>query len=370
VAFRYLYSIHHTIHNMQPNHEIKEVLDRINKGRASSEDKSKLEAWYNSFDDTETHVASAPDSEALKEGIWKVVQERTYGRKWKWKQLIPYAAVLATALGIYFFYLQNTPAKSTESLQIGGVVLEDLDGGTAVVEASLQDFLDSTHYVVLNTPSSSAVKSIATDKGQFTKVILPDGTKVSLNSQSHIILSDNVGEQGDRVVQLDGEAYFDVKTIPGRAFIVEAKDQKIRVLGTKFNVKAYKEQSQAFTSLYEGKIELSNEVHKFVLKPNDIAINDGTGIHVQNKDISYTEDWRSLTFSFENEKIEDVIYQLVSWYGISDVVYQSKVIPAQRISGKIGKENDLQDMLVILSNLTNGAFDLHNNILHVNFENN
>jgi ferric-dicitrate binding protein FerR (iron transport regulator) len=95
-------------------------------------------------------------------------------------------------------------------------------------------------------------------------ILLPDGTKVFLNASTKFRYP-NEFNRTNREVYLDGEAYFDVTANKNSPFIVRTSKQKIRVLGTKFNVMDYAEDDFAITTLVSGKIELvpfdeSNEI--------------------------------------------------------------------------------------------------------------
>ena len=105
-----------------------------------------------------------------------------------------------------------------------------------------------------------------------TKEILPDGTQVWLNGNSHISYHEDFGKNNKREVVLIGEAFFDVTHNKHVPFIVHAKSINITVKGTAFNVKAYPEDKNVETSLLRGVVEVSSKAdpkRKFVLKPSE-----------------------------------------------------------------------------------------------------
>ncbi len=105
-----------------------------------------------------------------------------------------------------------------------------------------------------------------------TKKILPDGTQVWLNGNSHISYQEDFGKNNKREVVLIGEAFFDVTHNEHVPFIVHAKSINITVKGTAFNVKAYPEDKNVETSLLRGVVEVSTKAdpkRKFVLKPSE-----------------------------------------------------------------------------------------------------
>ena len=101
-------------------------------------------------------------------------------------------------------------------------------------------------------------------------VELPDGTHVSLGSRTMFSFDDRYGES-DRIVYLEGEAYFEVAKQQDKPFIVKTKEQDIEALGTKFNVMAYSADSLLTTTLLEGSVSLKTKAlsDHVVLKPDE-----------------------------------------------------------------------------------------------------
>ena len=114
---------------------------------------------------------------------------------------------------------------------------------------------------------------VAVDYGQKANLTLPDGTKVWLNSATHLSY-DAEYNKSDRKIYLDGEAYFDVRKDPEKQFIVSTAHQSaIKVLGTKFNVKAYRDSEEITTTLIEGKVHF--EFNNTAQKPQYITMAPG-----------------------------------------------------------------------------------------------
>lgn len=130
---------------------------------------------------------------------------------------------------------------------------------------------------------SAGLNEIVTKKGTKSKLLLPDGTKVWLNSDSRLYYADNFsGTQ--REVRLEGEAFFDVVKDSKRPFIVKTSGINIRVLGTAFNVKSYPQEPTIEATLVRGLIEVekSNQpaAPKIKLHPNEKLVfnkEDGSG---------------------------------------------------------------------------------------------
>lgn len=355
---------------MHSKKEIEAILLKINEGTASLEEKERFQQWYNSFDDSHTAVASDSSAAILKEQIWAGLQKRKSVRTRRWKRYVAVAAVLllsGTALLVY--KQQSSSGASDQDFLRSGLQIEGANAQVESVEGSLSNFLDTAYYFDLQTVSGhTAINAVFTEKGQFSKIILPDGTKVSLNADTKIKLSPDFATAAQRTVELEGEAYFEVTSLPSRSFVVKSKSQEVRVLGTKFNVKAYPNQAGIKTSLFEGKIELVDGETKTLLAPRQQALNEAGIISVAANEAASSAGWRALSFEFDKERIDDVLVQLARWYKL-ELVLESTV-PAQKISGKISRGTSLKDLQTILTNLTQGAYRLADDTLYVKFKNN
>ncbi|MCA5006622.1 FecR family protein [Sphingobacterium bovistauri] len=348
---------------MRPEQEITEIIQRINQGTASSTDQKKLDDWYNSFDDSLSVVHKDSDSSLLKETVWRKISTQIFTSKTsKIRRIyLTGAAAVAILAGVVLYnYKSNTKDLSS------GVRLLDEQGNSAFISSTVQEFLDSTKYVELASHSNDLnVRVLKTGAGEFIKVILPDGSKVAMNSNTKIQLKEDFGLKGSRIVYLDGEAFFDVKKNNNQKFIVRTKDQSIEVLGTKFNVKSYADQSETLTALYEGKIQLTKDDYSLMVSPSELVTNDGENLSKVAKDLKNTTMWREMRFSFEDVLVKDVIAQLTNWYGLQ-LEYIGE-IPNQRIAGQLEPEMKLKDVLLVIENLTGGTCELKNNKLLIKF---
>ncbi|WP_303316238.1 FecR domain-containing protein [Flavivirga abyssicola] len=166
--------------------------------------------------------------------------------------------------------------------------------------------------------------------GKF-QIELSDGTKVWLNSESQLKYPVSFVKGKTRNVELVyGEAYFDVSPSTnhhGSSFKVTSSNQHVEVLGTEFNIKAYKSDPVISTTLVEGKVLVSNNVSKQrqILTPNhQTQLNIKTNEITSSKVDPYTYiAWKDGIFTFENKSLEDLIIVLSRWYDI-DVIFDNK----------------------------------------------
>lgn len=157
------------------------------------------------------------------------------------------------------------------------------------------------------------------------QLLLSDGTKVWLNSESELKYPVKFnGEQ--RVVELIGEAYFDVKSNPDMPFVVKTSKVDTRVLGTEFNVSAYPEEDLNIT-LVEGAVVLNtdDESQQVDLVPGENAnLKVGTSnLTVSKVNVDRYIVWRNGYFYFEKERLEDILLKLERWYDFK-VFYQNQ----------------------------------------------
>ncbi len=135
-----------------------------------------------------------------------------------------------------------------------------------------------TYFLLKNKITDSTVRSdntihVYAPKGSKAITILPDGTKVWLNAGTDIMYNTSLFGKNERQVTLIGEGFFKVATNPDKPFIVNAKNLKIRALGTEFNVKAYPEEDNVETTLIKGIIKVdgkdrNKKPFSITLKPN------------------------------------------------------------------------------------------------------
>lgn len=173
-------------------------------------------------------------------------------------------------------------------------------------------------YLFVNQSRNVSTKTIL---AQVQTVNLPDGSIVTLNSESKLTYSKSFGE-GNRNVRLKGEAFFDVASNKNLPFIIDAQGASIKVVGTQFNVKAYKKQEEVKVTVVEGTVELYesdtpqkqtilhagesgsyNKNHKVIKKHSKIDLND----------IS----WKTFEMVFENSTLQEVAQIIESVYHVN-----------------------------------------------------
>lgn len=216
---------------------------------------------------------------------------------------------------------------------------------------------------VLAADLAAAPKEVATKNGVSTKMVLPDGSTVWLNAGSKLDYT-RIGTTGNREVQLIGEAFFDVVKNPERPFIIHTAKIDVKVLGTKFNVKAYPDDKTVETSLVQGSVEVfvkNRPGEKYLLKPNHklvllnnaetealpkatlnkspklpiIAIDRLT--YRNNDTMALETSWMQNKLVFENEAFAEVARKMERFYDVR-IQFRTRTLEEELLNGELRKE--------------------------------
>ena len=204
-------------------------------------------------------------------------------------------------------------------------------------------------YFRSNQPNMIQYAEIGALPGQKASVTLPDGTKITLNSESTLKYSTNYN-QSDRAVELVGEAYFEVAKNKKIPFVVKAGKLEIEAKGTAFNIKAYPTDNSISTTLTEGKIEVETPVDVLNMIPNERMEYNNTDQTFRKLTLTDAEGsigWLNDELSFENATLAEVVANFSRIYNI-DIQFASESIKEQRFTGKINN-NSLLSVLRIIS---------------------
>jgi len=165
-------------------------------------------------------------------------------------------------------------------------------------------YLSGTEGINKDAETAHSQNQISTKNGSKTSLVLPDGTKVWLNSGSQLVYDKNYGNKL-REVSLIGEAYFDVIKNPERPFLIHTSKMDVKVLGTAFNVKCYPGEKTTETSLVRGSLEISlkDRQEKIMLKPNEKLV-------INNEDFSKLKTGEAATVNIPVRKNEKPIISL------------------------------------------------------------
>ncbi|QES89026.1 FecR family protein [Rhizosphaericola mali] len=195
---------------------------------------------------------------------------------------------------------------------------------------------------------SNVYNTATTTKGQQFQIVLPDGTKIFLNSQSSIKFPISMND-AYRFVELTGEAYFEVHHNEKNPFIVKVNGIEVKDIGTKFNIENYSDDSNSMVTLLEGAIQATSKLQIINLKPTEtISWDKRFYLNYVNVDTASVVAWTRKEFSFNNATLKTIAQQLERWYNV-DVVISNKIDKNTVFSGGIPMNQNLQEVLKVLS---------------------
>jgi len=256
----------------------------------------------------------------------------------------------------HVFTADVAPGKNKAILTLADgrkISLSDAMKGDVVKEAGFSITKTDDGQLVYNIAESENVNdnrlnTISTPSGGEWQIKLPDGSTVWLNAASSIEYALNIGTAKQRVVKLDGEAYFEVAKDAVHPFIVETDKQAVEVLGTHFNINSYKDEKVTRTTLLEGSVRVShkNTNESEVLKPGEQSLVTISGMDVKEVDVDEAIAWKKGYFMFNNEKQESILRKVARWYNVEieyanpeakDVMYYGTVSRFEKISKVLRK---------------------------------
>lgn len=276
------------------------------------------------------------------------------------------AAMLVITAGAWYYHRSNQPAPTI----VAAAAVKDVAPGGNRAMLTLSDGsqipLDSAGNGVLAQQGNTRITKLsngqlayqsagATDKvlyntmstplgGQY-KLILPDGTTVWLNAGSSIYYP-TAFTGSERKVTITGEAYFEVAQNEKMPFFVKANNTTVAVLGTHFNINAYKDEASTNTTLLEGAVKIITPQQQQTLKPGQQARVTATGQGIQvvdHVDLLQTIAWKNGFFYFNDADVPTVMRQLARWYNV-EVKYEGD-IPERAFTGEIGRNLTLSQVL-------------------------
>lgn len=197
------------------------------------------------------------------------------------------------------------------------------------------------------TSEKLAYNKVNVPRGGEYQLTLSDGSKVQLNSMSSIRFPVQFA-QDCRLVELEGEAYFEVSKT-GQSFIVQTKGMKIEVLGTTFNISAYANEEYQ-TTLVSGSVKVQTENgSNRILKPSEQAcITPGSNqINVRNVDTAFYTSWIHGKINFKDQRLDDIMKTLARWYDM-DVVYENEATKELRFGCYVNRYNEITPLVKLL----------------------
>ena len=208
---------------------------------------------------------------------------------------------------------------------------------------------------------------LTTPVGGEYSLVLSDGTKVFLNADSELKYPVEFSD-GKRIVDLKGEAYFEVHKDSLRPFVVRVNGAEVTVLGTSFNVNTYGDDGQIYTTLVNGAVRVSSVKNgqAEVLKPGMQSVMDVQSgqLTVREVDVEPYVAWREGRFVFRAMTLDLIMRQLQRWYDF-EVFYQNPELKDYEFRGVIKRDMDLDKVLSVIKVTTNVDFEVKGKVITI-----
>lgn len=364
--------------------EMLALAEKLIDGTITPEERTRLFDWYDRFDDT-TLTLEADQAVAFSRLKNEMLQDirgkiKPAGKlRYIVRASAAAAVLLLLATGGWLALhtratpqlVTSTPAKNTSRTNdiapgSNKAMLTLADGSTVILDSARMGNLakqgnaevikrgdGQLQYTSTDAPPATMVYNVlSTPRGGQYRLKLQDGTDVWLNASSSIRYPTAfLGKE--RRVEITGEAYFEVAKNAEMPFRVSVKDPadgkstEIEVLGTGFDVNAYKDEKDLRTTLVEGSVKVTSGVEAVTLKPSEQAISSGSQLRkMALENTEQTIAWKNGYFEFDNADIPTIMRQISRWYDV-DVEYQSKG-SEDRFSGRFSRNVSLAVVLQIL----------------------
>lgn len=214
-----------------------------------------------------------------------------------------------------------------------------------------------------STDSTNVLAIYQTSKGKKQDVILSDGTKVHLNSGS-IFKSPKLFSGEKRIVFLEGEAFFEVAKNDKMPFVIISEKLNTQVVGTSFNVKAFKNGKNIEVAVMTGKVKVFDKKTEVILTPNQKVIYEKISGKLQKQEVSEITNynaWMKGTLVFEKKSMEEIIKDLNRHFNVEIRLESEKM---KKCELNVRFENDsLETILQILCSYTDAKYVRTGNII-------
>ncbi|WP_257668124.1 FecR family protein [Parapedobacter tibetensis] len=402
------------------NIRLQELAHKWLTGTLDKDEQREFDEWFMRVSDTPLEVPSSGSANEYDHELFRKIQRQiNVGRKRKsvsiWRRVAAAAVLIMALAGAWIFFGDQIVDQKSN---ISNLQSEDIAPGTNRATLTLADgrtvdlsseqsgivvgdeditYQDGTSLALSpagepvppGTEKGSLITNyyvLTTPKGGTYQLTLSDGTKVWLNAGSTLKYPSRFSGE-ERVVELIGEAFFEVESInilgdrqgnhAGKKdmresvksassvfhklpFKVITNGQTVEVLGTQFNISAYPDDPETKTTLVEGKVQVAlspagepvpNSLREgrgrsVVLQPGTQSSTGGADINISKVDVSPYIAWKDGLFHFDGTVPQDAFGQLSRWYDL-EVAYEGKR-PTVRFYGMIGRDKSLASVLGIL----------------------
>lgn len=355
------------------------LYEKYMAGRCSPEERALLYAYQDRFKLVHSAENSMPEEQEAGNRALHEIQQ-TINKRQPWLGFKKWLAAAAAVLLVVSIWAINheqpklgpesakmatkkanliKPGRNTATLTLANgsaIVLDDVKQGHIAEEAGVQITKAADGQLVYTVKQSAsntapAYQSITTPRGGQYQLLLPDGTKVWLNAASSLRYPANfIGKE--RMVELSGEAYFEVSKSVNHPFLVKTASQQVEVLGTAFNLKAYANETLTTTTVASGSVRIQPQEKakaSHILQAGDQSmLNSQTSkIQLSRVNVQQTLSWKNGYFIFDDTPLPEIMNQIARWYDI-EVAYTENM-QQKKFGGTYNRDKAFDDLLSSLT---------------------
>lgn len=297
------------------------------------------------------------------------------------KKISRYAAVIAVLIVSGYLLTKKTNPIINDTVSIGEIKATlTLEDGSNIVLKNGKGYNNKTIHsngesLVYETKQKTKTKEtiynyLTIPRGGLFSIELSDNTIVWLNSDSKLKYPVNFKKGKPREVELlYGEAYFDVSKSTkhnGDAFVLKTNNQTITVLGTEFNVKAYRDETDILTTLLEGSVNVQNKNNNKILRPGQQSKISNASDFIKVYEVKTDDEiaWVNGMFCFKNKPLKEILKVLSRWYDL-DVQFTKKESEEILFTGVLRKQQSIYRILELIKTTTNVRYSIKNKILTI-----
>lgn len=329
-----------------------------------------------------------------KEMMWQNIMQEGAAKKRTfyntlWFKVISVAAILIPAIIGSFIYfngntdditidynkvvsqLKNSDSKNSKEISL---ILADnsrikIKSGSEIVydnEGNL--YANSKKIELIESTDGKSLNQLLVPNGKTAEIKLCDGTKVSVNSGSHLIFP-SLFKTKTREIYVDGEIFLHVTKNAKRPFVVKTDKMDVQVLGTSFNVSAYKNEGQQSVVLVNGSVAVKNRATSSESKivPNQMYDyqKESGEMSIKKVDVYDHICWQFGFLHFKSEKLSTVLAKLQRYYDMK-IEFNEQETDKIRVSGKLDLKDNLQHVLKVISVTAPIEYEAKQNSLRIN----
>ncbi len=382
---------------MTISNDMEDLIYKILAKEANEEEREMFNTWLRGSDEHQVFFQKieqawytgkyAAEWEKVKMSrAWEAIEKQYTRRRRRhfWKIGWGAAAVFVSFICVMFLMDRRTsesmvevpvgkPGEAKALLVLSSGVKVELDNqvGDTIQENGLP-ILNEDNYIDYSQSNDDVqIKNIMYNElivpvsGEY-RLVLSDGTIVYMNSESKLRYPVKfVGDK--RIVELEGEAYFDVSHDEQHPFVVHTEQLCVNVLGTSFNVMAYKQDARTEVTLVNGKVDVESGNINEMLTPNlqFVMNNMNREYQVRHVNVSTYVDWKSGILNFDAMPLEELGDKLGRWYGMK-FFFSKESLKYLKFSGAFKKYNDINYILSLIEATTNVSFKINDDVVVVN----